>query len=154
MIEFLYRGFNSDRTKEVDLIPKNPNGGLEMAAQCGDERVECGDEDFTFGESIGNAIHIHEYAQNGEPTGYISFTPDFDRAKFYALKGGEYEKGTVIKISVHALKERGFNIFTVNEVVKYHPACIADDEHSVYVGNRTFPLEVIVEETTVYRNET
>lgn len=150
MIDFLYRGFNSDIALKVALTPKNRNGKKEMSAQCGDERVQCGDEDFTCGTSIANALHLHEIGQNGDPTGYISFTPNFERARDYALKGGEYEEGTVIKVSVNALKQRGFELHQINEVIS-HPAYPKDDEHTVYIGEKKFPLDVIVEETPVYR---
>jgi len=150
-IEFLYRGFNSTRSKSENLEPRNPSGSMELGARCGDKRVQAGDSDFSFGLSISNAIHLHEYMQNGEKTGYLSFSPYFDRAKYYALGDGKYEKGTVLKVSVNILREKGFKIFSVNELLE-KPACKEDDEHSVYVGDRIFPQEAIVEEIIVYKD--
>ena len=147
-VKFLYRGFNLHTLKQSALTPKFPDGDMEQGAECGDDRVQCGDSDFSFGLNIGNAIHSHEYMQSGENTAYLSFTPWFERAKYYALGGGKYNEGTVIKVSVETLSSMGFEIFSVNEVVS-NPACIEDDEYSVYVGNRDFPDDAIIEETIV-----
>ncbi|AMG03023.1 hypothetical protein [Vibrio mimicus] len=149
--KFLYRGFNSETSKQQALIPKNPNGSMEAEAECGDERVQCGDIDFSCGSSIGNAIHSHEYAQKGEPSGYLSFTPHFERAKYYALGGGVFMEGTVVKVSIQSLRDINFQVFSVNEIVE-QPACIEDEEHSVYLGGRHFPESTIIEEIKVYRD--
>lgn len=45
----------------------------------------------------------------------------------------------------------GFKVFSVNELVQ-EPACIEDNEHSVYIGNAAFPDEAIIEEIEVSRN--
>lgn len=69
-IKFLYRGFNLHTSKQRALIPKHPEGDMELGVECGDERAQCGDRDFSSGINIGNAIHSHEYMQNGEKTAY------------------------------------------------------------------------------------
>ena len=147
-VKFLYRGFNLHTSKQVALTPKFPEGDMESGAECGDDRVQFGDSDFSSGLNIGNTIHSHEYMQNGEKTAYLSFTPFFERAKYYALGNGCYSEGIVIKVSVEILLSMGFEVFSVKEVVS-EPACREDDEYSVYVGNLSFPYEAIIEEIVV-----
>lgn len=151
-IEFLYRGYNSGMVQEAALTPKSPKGLMESEVEFGDVHAQFGDEDFSFGVSIENAIRSHEYAQKGSPSGYLSFTPHFERAKYYALGDREYEEGIVIKVSVKMLRENEFQIFSVNQLLR-HPSCKEDHEHSVYVGSRRFPETAIIEEIKVYRNE-
>ncbi|QCZ30185.1 hypothetical protein [Leclercia adecarboxylata] len=145
--EFLYRGYDCRKTLEQTMAPKWSKNGPESEAQFGDERVQCGDMDFTYGSNIVNTIHSHEYGGNGDPSPGISTTPNFEIARKYALGREKNLNGHVIKFSVSALKEAGVIILRVNEVLNC-PSKPDDDEHWIYFQG-SFPMEAIVEEIEV-----
>jgi hypothetical protein len=148
--DYLYRGFNSGIDISKAMEPKNPDGEMETYAECGDERVQCGDADFTCGKSVANTIHSHEYGGNGQDTSGISTTPFFDRAKVYALGNGKYERGTVLTFSRQALLNGGIEIFRIKDVVG-SPAIPEDDEYWIYFEG-DFPMDMIVEAIPVCTN--
>ena len=145
--EFLYRGFNCEMEDSSALKPKSLGGPMETGAECGDERVQCGDSDFTLGLSVANTIHSHEYGGNGGPTSGLSTTPCFDIAKKYALGDGEYQCGTVLKFSKRSLLDSGVKIYRISDIVQT-PAVPDDDEHWIWFENE-FPVSAIVERISV-----
>ncbi|HAU4928682.1 TPA: hypothetical protein F3L13_07935 [Aeromonas hydrophila] len=147
-MEFLYRGFNCHMTVTDAMVPKSLSDDPEQGAEFGDDRVQCGDSDFTFGLSITNTIHSHEYGGNGEPTGGISTTPHFEVAKHYALGGGRFANGQVIRMSIPELKKAGVTIYRVNDCLDT-PSIPSDDEHWIYFKG-PFPQNTIVEAIHVY----
>ncbi|WP_410499566.1 hypothetical protein [Chitinibacter sp. S2-10] len=130
------------------MTPKTPSDCPESGAEFGDDRVQCGDEDFTFGINIVNTIHAHEYGGNGSPSPGISTTTDFEVARKYALGKERNLRGRVIKISVFALKEAGVQIHRINQLLN-NPSVPEDDEHFLYFHG-SFPMETIIEETDVF----
>lgn len=145
--EFLYRGYDCCKTLEQTMTPKSSSQRPESEAQCGDKRVQCGDMDFTFGSSITNTIHSHEYGGNGEASPGISTTSKFEVARRYALGREGNLPGRVIKFSVSALKDAGVQIYRINEMLN-HPSVPDDDEHWISFQG-SFPMETIVEEIDV-----
>ena len=146
--EFLYRGYNCNMTLEETLKPKAPSDCLESGALCGDDRVQFGDMDFTFGLNIANTIHSHEYGGNGTPTSGISTTSKFEVAKKYALGKDKNLRGRIIKMSVAGLKNAGVQIYCVNKILN-NPSIPDDDEYWIYF-NSTFPKDAIVDENDVF----
>lgn len=146
--EYLYRGYNCHKTLEQTLTPKAPSDNPESIPQFGDDRVQCGDSDFSFGYGIVNTIHSHEYGGNGDPSPGISTTPKFEVARRYALGVSGNLSGRVIKMSVAALKKSGVQIHRINECLT-SPAIPEDDEHWIYFWP-SFPMEAIVEEIDVF----
>ncbi|PSW04110.1 hypothetical protein C9J01_28555 [Photobacterium rosenbergii] len=148
--DYLYRGFNCYINKEKALTPRNVDAPLETGAEFGDEHVQCGDSDFTFGCSVANTVHTHEYGGNGDPTSGLSTSPHFEVAKKYALNKGKYESGTVIKLSRKVLLDCGVQIFRVSDLVE-SPAVPEDDEYWIWFDGK-FPENAILEEIRVERS--
>lgn len=151
-MDYLYRGFNSNISLEQAISPKNAHGAFETGAQCGDSRVQCGDNDFMSGLSVANTIHSHEYGGNGEPTGGLSTTPDFNVARRYALANGQYQSGKVIQLSVKILLDHSTQIIKVNDCIS-NPACPADDEHWVWYYGLSLPKDSIIKIITVTKDQ-
>ncbi len=146
---YLYRGFNCQTSLEQAFTSKAPSVPLETGAECGDERVQCGDPDFSCGLSVANTIRSHEYNGNGESTCGLSTSPKFDVAAIYALgkKDDLFEYGTVATISVQVLLANGVQIVRVNDVLE-NPSKPEDDEYWLW-SSGDFPLEAIVKQVRV-----
>ncbi|ABS45730.1 MULTISPECIES: hypothetical protein [Yersinia pseudotuberculosis complex] len=149
-MDFLYRGYNSTMTFKEAMTPKSPSPTPESGAEFDDDRVECGDPDFTFGLSVNNTIHSHEYGGNGEATAGISTTLHFEMAKKYALGRSSFASGYVIKMSVSALRHSGVDIHPIKGRLTT-TAISEDDEHWIYF-NGHFPEEAVVELIAVFRD--
>ncbi|OEE16449.1 hypothetical protein [Vibrio cyclitrophicus] len=127
-MKYLYRGVNVDFYQKFDgkLIPKKPNKTFCDAVYMGAPHAYMGSE-VTMGESTINTAILHQLEQKGHPTSGLSFTPHFERAKFYATREGEC-RGYVYKIDVSKLEQFEVSIISVNENI-VSPAIPEDDEH-------------------------
>jgi len=135
-------------TLEQALTPKAQSEAPESGADFGDDRVQCGDDDFNFGLNITNTIHSHEYGGNGEATCGLSTTPKFEIARKYALGSNGNLAGRVIKMSVDRLKDAGVKIHSVN-ISLNSPSTPEDDEYWIYFHGY-FPNKAIVSEIEVF----
>ena len=128
-MKYLYRGECEDlfQMRNGKLFPKKPYEKFAGYACAGAQHVVCG-SGVQFGESDLNTVIQHQWAQAGIPTSGISSSPHMDRAKFYALIGGDAKKGYIFKLSVELLRECGVSIYRVNDWVP-NPAVPQDDEH-------------------------
>ncbi len=136
-MEFLYRGINEKLYKKLNgkIQPKPQKYGHEFqsCACCGDPHAVCGSGIVT-GESIANEVIFHQWNQEGYPTSGVSTSPIKERAKFYALKNGEYSKGYIYKLSVNLLEKNGVSIYKVGDYTAF-PAVPEDDEHIIVAKN-------------------
>ena len=126
---YLYRGMSEQLFHELEgkLSPKKANEQFASYACLGDPHAVCG-SGIQCGESDLNSVIFHQWDQAGLPTSGISTTPHAERARFYALRGGELEKGYIFELSINGLINSGVAIYKVNELVPF-PAIPEDEEH-------------------------
>ncbi|WP_218938207.1 hypothetical protein [Parashewanella tropica] len=129
VILYLYRGMNSTMYKELEgkLIPKKFGESFSSVPCAGDPHAECG-SGIVAGDATINEVIFHQWGQKGFPTSGISTTPNKERARFYALSGGENTEGYIFKLSIENLKNENVSIHKVNALVT-NPSIPEDDEH-------------------------
>lgn len=129
MVQFLYRGVSEELYQRLGgrLSPKRPNEKFSSYARAGQSHAACG-SGVQCGESDLNSVILHQWNQAGIPTSGISASPLAERARFYALRGGQIDRGYVFKLSFDHLMKARVAIYKVNELVP-HPAMPEDDEH-------------------------
>lgn len=105
------------------------------------EGLTCG-AGAIVGTSSRNAVIRHQLNQEGFPTSGISTTPHFDRAKFYATKGGEYPTGYVYKIDRALVRANGVQEYIVAEHANF--PSIPEDDEVILVASDHGPLPAII----------
>lgn len=128
-MEYLYRGVSLSMFQELDgkLMPKQMCDPFSSIPCAGDPHAVCG-SGIVAGDASINSVVFHQWRQLGLPTSGVSFTPFWERAKFYAFSGGRNLEGYIFKISVKKLIEASVLVYKVNDLVP-HPAVPDDDEH-------------------------
>ena len=128
-MEYLYRGVNEELFNKLNgkLSPKKMYQNFAAYAGAGDPHALCG-SGIECGESDLNTVIFHQWEQKGLPTSGVSSSPNIDRARFYALDGGNAKKGHIFKLSIKELIKCGVSIYRVNDLVPI-PAIPDDDEH-------------------------
>lgn len=86
------------------------------------------DSGVQYGETAANAVYRHQWERKGLPTSGISTTPIRDRARFYALSGGQATRGYIYEIDASVLHEHRVREYRVADYVRT-PAIPEDDEH-------------------------
>ena len=134
-MKYLYRGVNEEKYDELKgkLSPKKLFQKFSSHVCCDAPHASCG-SGVTCGESNLNSVILHQWKQKGYPTSGISSTPHYERAKFYALHGGDAKKGYVFKLLIEALKSCGVAIYNVNKLINA-PYILEDDEHILVEKN-------------------
>ena len=139
---FLFRGVSRTRYDET-------NGGLEPKTTSPFEYVFpldgsiTLDGSWTVGSSVTNAIRRHELRQEGFPTAGLSTTPSFERARFYATRGGT-QPGYVLKIDRAALQQAGVTEYIVRDWVR-EPSAPEDHEVILVTADHgRLPAHVVV----------
>jgi len=121
------------------LAPKKP-GSFVFSARSGAIRSGQG---WRSGTGAGNATLRHQLRQEGYPTSGISTTPSFDRARFYATRGGTVA-GYIYTIDRSLFDQHGIRVFVVADIVP-HPSVPEDQEVVLVAGDGgKLPPEVIV----------
>lgn len=128
-MQFLYRGVSEELYQRLGgrLSPKRPNEIFSSYARAGAPHAVCG-SGVQCGKSDINTVILHQWKQAGIPTSGISTSPVAERARFYALRGGQVGRGYIFKLAFDQLIRAGVAIYKVNELVP-HPAIPEDDEH-------------------------
>ena len=109
----LFRGVSRDSHHAGSgLEPKKP-GAFEFSARSGATRSGQG---WRSGTGAGNATLRHQLHQEGYPTSGVSTTPVYDRARFYATRGGKVE-GYVYTIDRSLLNQHEIRVFVVADIV-------------------------------------
>jgi len=145
---FLYRGINAELYVQTSggLAPKTHAPFQHIFQRDGTIRR---DGSATRGRSEQNAVLYHELEQKGYPTTGISTTPFFERASVYAMGGGKYPKGYVVKIDRHLLSQFGVREYVIAEWIP-HPS-IPEDEEVILVAADygVLPGEIVVDRVEV-----
>jgi hypothetical protein len=120
----LYRGIHESKFKDVlsALTPKERGPFLKSAAW---DIAEWDTSSWNASEA--NAVIEHQHAQAGLPTSGLSTTPNFARARFYALGRLQLGCGFVVAIDISKSAEFGVSYYVVNDIVR-HPAAPEDNE--------------------------
>ena len=144
--DYLYRGVSEEiHKKGIGFCPK----GITFCSPTfyGVARYDSGE---TYGSSINNAIILHQRDSTEFPTSGISTTPIFERARFYALMGGENKKGFVYKIDRASLINNKVKEYWVQEYTRL-PNIPEDDEVILVSGsNSDLDKSIIVEVIEVF----
>ncbi len=146
MKEFLYRGVSEVffKINNGKLTPKQPGKRFASHTECGDETAQCGSS-MTCGFSAYNEAVRHQFMQKGLPTSGISTTPNIERAKFYATKGGKYLSGHIYIIDRTKLSKFGVSEYIVNEIIP-NPSIPEDNEVIIVAQDfKQIPKSVIIE---------
>lgn len=138
-MECLYRGVNEEIHKNgIGLTPKGKN--RESHTFYGTARYGSGE---TYGMSVNNAIILHQRDSQQFPSAFISTTPHYERAKYYALQGGKGKKGYIYKINCSLFGEYSIEAFDVKTITTL-PEIPEDDEVLLITkGNNKLPTELI-----------
>lgn len=120
----LYRGVNEEFHRKFDgrLMPKE-SGPFRKPAEYG--RSEYGNS--YYGNNEQNAVVEHQLHQAGYATSGISTTPNIERAKFYATRGGKWESYFVYEIDTADCERLEVQIFVVSSFVP-SPEIPVDEE--------------------------
>ena len=141
---YLYRGVNEKlyATSKGILHPKGCNPFTYTHIADGSVKA---DGSATAGSSEQNAVLRHQLHQAGFPTSGISTTPVFERANFYATRGGKYATGFVYKIDKSLFKKFGIKEYIVLKWIP-HPS-IPEDKEVILVSQDFGPLpsEIVVD---------
>jgi len=147
----LYRGVNlSMHLESGGCIAPEKQGSFEheFIADC--TLITADNSLVTIGPSDVNAVHWHQFAQHHHPTSGISTTPHFQRAVYYATRGGvPGEQGVVYEINRAGLNQRNVRQFIVAEYVTRPRVSIDDEVILVTVSGEPLPAELIVRVTEV-----
>ncbi len=138
---YLYRGISEEFFKKgIGLIPK---GNLRQSPTFyGVAKYDSGE---TYGESINNTVILHQRNSTQFPSAFISTTPHYKRAKYYALMGNKAQRGYIYKIDRSLFKQHTVEQFIVKEFANY-PEIPEDDEVLLVTkDNDKLPSEVILE---------
>lgn len=148
MSRYLYRGFCIERYQNVTaaLTPKAP-GKFEHVF-CHDGSIKS-DGSATYGSSERNAVLRHQLNQAGLPTAGVSTSPHRHRAIFYALSGGENNKGIVITLDRDKLSKYGVHEHVVSATVT--SPSVPEDEEVILVSldGGPLPLGIILSEEQI-----
>jgi hypothetical protein len=120
----LYRGVNSEFYEAHcgQLQPKLRSSFTRSPEFGQDEWGNC-----YWGDSPLNAVVEHQRHQVGYPTSGVSTTPHFERAHFYATRGGELLAGFIYVIDTKLCTYHDVTLYVVNDVVP-QPSVVVDDE--------------------------
>ena len=141
MSNFLYRGISEKMLKSNEgLIPKDTTF-IKFVQYGSGVRYDT----VTYGESVQNAVVVHQMDSFKFPTSGISATPFLERAKYYALNKGVRNKGYVYKINRDLLKNFYIKEYRVSEHIA--PAQMPEDDEVILVSETggSLPKEIIVE---------
>jgi hypothetical protein len=102
-------------------------------------------EGVTFGESVTNAVIMHQKDSSKYPSAGVSTTPIFENAKSYATHNGKYDSGYVYKIDTALLDKNGVKVYPVDQYAIY-PAIPGDREVILVADNLgELPDQIVVE---------
>ncbi len=140
---FLYRGVNRDLYQATGGLVPRGFGPFEYTFLA-DGTIKA-DGSATAGPSEQNAVLRHELRQEGFPTAGISTTPSLERARIYALGGGRYASGYVLKIDRNLLPKMGVKEYVVAEWIPY--PSVPEDAEVILVANDcgALPQGVVVD---------
>ena len=145
---YLFRGVSKELHERNGgkLIPKTLRP-FEYTFKYGEDKWGSG---ATYGTSDINAVVRHQLRQEGFPTSGISTTPIFDRAKFYATRGGKATSGYVYIIDRDLLLKHGVKEFVVSEHAS-QPS-IPEDYEVILVAKDSGSIreQVIIDVKTVF----
>lgn len=124
----LSRGVSEVLYKQLagELRPKQ-TGAFVYAYSYGEDGAMY-DSGVQYGETFANAVHRHQWKQEGLPTSGIYTTTIRERARFYALSGGNATRGYIYEIDANVLHQHRVRAFRVADHVP-KPAVPEDDEH-------------------------
>lgn len=123
----LFRGVN------IDMWDKIKNDGFILPRETSFEitfRLDGTikhDGSATHGPSWKNAVLGHQIDSNIFKTSGISTTPNYERAKFYALNNGRYSNGVIMELDLDTIDLDEYEIITVSDNVK-EPTIVEDEE--------------------------
>ena len=152
---YLYRGISEEMHRRREgLQPKGTSfyrGIIIGERQDGGDGVVVG-SGITCGDSIDNAVILHQSDSEKFPTSGISTTPFLDRAKIYATHNKIQPRGIVYKIDRKLLVNNLIKEYRVKEWAQY-PEIPEDDEVIlVSIDNGVLADEIVVEVITVGLN--
>jgi hypothetical protein len=142
---YLYRGENKEmhRCSGGVLRPKLINQPFTYVFKA-DTSIRA-DGSATAGSSEKNAVYGHQLSSEKFPTSGISTTPIFQRAQYYATRGGRFARGYVFKLDRKVLESIGVKEYIVSKWVE-NPN-IPEDEEVILVAQDMgmLPWDVVVE---------
>ena len=141
---YLYRGINEEmyRSSGGVLRPRLINTPFTYVFKA-DASVRA-DGSATAGPSEKNAVYGHQLSSEKFPTSGVSTTPVFQRAQYYAIKGGLYALGYVFKLDRKVLESIGVKEYIVSKWVE-NPS-IPEDEEVILIAQDQgeLPMDVVV----------
>ena len=137
-MDYLYRGVSEDmHTKGVGLAPKGKNRSSFTYYDCA-----ISDSNETYDDSPENSMILHQRDSDKFLSAYISTTPHYSRAKYYALSNS-CGVGYIYKLNCSLLKKYNVEAKTIKEVTLYPEKPEDDEVLLVTKDNGVLPSEII-----------
>jgi hypothetical protein len=141
-MEYLFRGVGIEMHNNGEGL-KSKGTEFNIEGQLGDDFAMLGNG-MLHGSAEVNAILAHQTDSSKYPTSGVSTTPHFERAKYYATKGGT-ASGIVYKIDPLKFSEFEIKIFRIKDHIPFPK--IAEDDEVIILQNSGLKIneKVVIE---------
>jgi hypothetical protein len=150
MYNFLYRGVSKEmHDNNLGLLPKGNSFSsyVEMGSS-----IACMGNGISHGCSEENSVIGHQEDSSEYKTSGISTSPHYNRAVFYATKGGTQD-GIIYKIEISKLLEYQVKTYNVLDVVNGPKVPVDDEIILIQKEEGALPIEIVKEIIKIYADD-
>lgn len=140
-VAILFRGVSCEAFLDGTGLSPKKSGQFSYSARSGEVRSGQG---WRSGTGAGNAVLKHQLRQEGYPTSGVSTTPLYERALFYATRGGT-TSGYIYKIDREQLHLLGVREFVVSDIIPF--SSVPEDQEVILFAKdgTSLPTNVVLD---------